>query len=201
MRVLYYWKLVGSSYGYLYLPNVKNIPIFKYLTFVDLEKMFVQHFSQFFLTIFPHRKGFLYERRHVPFWSWKWPGSCRRCQSSWYAAFPSTASCCWRTTSSWTPSTTTNSVTKVNEGLLSPFHSNIIISSTKAEYSLLISVDIFFPFRTVYSPFHISKGTWIVVLSFYYQNLKFKGQNQCHHIILTNIIYLFATFKKVPLRT
>ena len=99
------------------------------------------------------------------------------------------------------PSTTTNSVTKVNEGLLSPFHSNIIISSTKAEYSLLISVDIFFPFRTVYSPFHISKGTWIVVLSFYYQNLKFKGQNQCHHIILTNIIYLFATFKKVPLRT
>ena len=90
---------------------------------------------------------------------------------------------------------------EVNEGLLSPFHSNIIISSTKAECSLLISVDILFPFRTVYSPFHISKGTWIVVLSFYYQNLKFKGQNQCHHIILTNIIYLFAIFKKVPPRT
>ena len=67
MRVLYYWKLVGSSYGYLYLPNIKNIPIFQYFTFVDLEKMFVQHFSYFFLTIFPHRKGFLYERRHVPF--------------------------------------------------------------------------------------------------------------------------------------
>ena len=64
---------------------------------------------------------------------------------------------------------------EVNEGLLSPFQSNIIISSTKAECSLLISVDILFPFRTVYSPFHISKGTWIVVLSFYYQNLKFKG--------------------------
>ena len=71
--------------------------------------------SYFFLIVLPHRKGFLYERRHVPFWSWKWPGSCRRCQSSWYAAFPSTASCCWRTTSSWTPSTTTNSYTPTCE--------------------------------------------------------------------------------------
>ena len=90
---------------------------------------------------------------------------------------------------------------KVIEALLFPFHFNIIISSTKAECSLLISVDILFPFRTVYSPFHISKGTWIVVLSFCYQNPKFKGQNQCHYIILTNIIYLFSIFKKVPLRT